>query len=213
MSTRTKLPIFVFDFGGVLIKWKDNNPIYDYIADRYGVSRAKLRKEFDRTLPRLESGDVSMRAFLTYALSGFGKGVRKGDSPDKLWELPFAQLVKPRVGAVKFVQSLRKKGHRVYLFSNTSLPHARYLRKAGWDEQFDGILTSCELGSCKPAPVAFRRALEKIDAEPSEVAFIDDKEVNVQGAKESGIRWAFRFTTLAQLKKDIASVTTTPSNG
>jgi putative hydrolase of the HAD superfamily len=204
---RTKRLVYVFDFGGVVIKWKNNNPIYDYIADRYVVPRAKLRRVLDLTLPRLESGDISTREFLTSGLARFGKRLRKGDAPEELWTLPFARLAKLRIGTIKIVRSLRKDGYRVFLFSNTSFPHARLMRRMHWDGLFDGLLTSCELRSCKPAPTAFRRALAKIGANPSEVVFIDDKEENVRGAKEFGIGWAIRFTSVARLKRDIAKLT------
>lgn len=199
--------VFVFDFGGVVIKWKNNNPIFDYIADRYGIPRAEMRRVFELALPRLETGEVSMRDFLEEALGKFGKGLRKGDSPDLLWTLPFERLVKFRVGAVGLVRSLRRRGYRVYLFSNTSFPHVRLLRRKGWDKLFDGFLSSCELGSMKPSAAAFAKALAKVCADPSDVVFVDDKEENVRGAKEFGIRWALRFTSLAQLKKDVAEAT------
>jgi putative hydrolase of the HAD superfamily len=203
---RGELPIYVFDFGGVMIKWRNNNPVYDSIADRYGIPRRKLRRVFDRALPRLEAGKVSMRRFLVEALGQFGKGLRRGDSPDELWTEPFARLAKKRAGTIRLVKSLRKEGHRVYVFTNTSLPHARFLRRAGWVALFDGMLTSCEMGSCKPSQTSFRRALERIRAAPSDVVFIDDKEENVRGAKEAGIVRAWRFTSVAALRRDIASL-------
>jgi FMN phosphatase YigB (HAD superfamily) len=60
-----KSPVFIFDFGGVVIKWKNNNPTYDYIAHRYKIPRAELRRVFDLALPRLESGEVSIEEFLS----------------------------------------------------------------------------------------------------------------------------------------------------
>lgn len=203
-SSPAKRPVFVFDFGGVVIKWRNNNPIFDYVADRYGIPRAEMRRVFELALPRLETGDVSMREFMEEALGKFGNRLRKGDSPDALWTLPFERLVKFRVGTVELVTSLRRKGYRVYLFSNTSPPHARLLRRKGWDKLFDGFVSSCELGSMKPSATAFGRALAEIGANPSDVVFIDDKEENVKGAKDSGIRWAIRFTSLRLLKREVA---------
>jgi FMN phosphatase YigB (HAD superfamily) len=209
-----KRPVFVFDFGGVVIKWKNNNPIFDYVADRYGIPRAEMRRVFGLALPRLETGDVSMREFLEEALGEFGKGLRKGDSPDGLWNVPFERLVEFRVGVVELVGSLRRRGYRVYLFSNTSLPHVRLLRRNGWDKLFDGFLSSCELRSMKPSATAFGRALAEIGTNPSDVVFIDDREENVKGAKDFGIRWALRFTSIARLKRDVAkAISTAPSAG
>jgi HAD superfamily hydrolase (TIGR01509 family) len=200
-------PVFIFDFGGVVLKWKNNNPIFDDIADRYQVPRAEMRRALELGIGRLETGDVTIRALLTEVLGQFGKRLRRGDSAEELWTAPFARQAKLRLGMVRLVESLRRRGYKVFLFSNTSLPHARFLRKVGWDKPFDGFLSSCELRSMKPAGTAFARALERINAAPSDVVFIDDREDNVRGAKEYGIRWAFRFTTLAQLRKDIATVT------
>jgi HAD superfamily hydrolase (TIGR01509 family) len=208
--SRAKRAVFIFDFGGVVIKWKDNYPIYDYIADRYKIPRVKLRLVFDRALPRLETGEVSIREFLADALGLFGKRLRKGDSPEELWTWPFERLAKLRVGTVRLVTSLRRKGYQVFLFSNTSLPHVRFLKRTGWDKLFDGFVSSCELGSMKPASIAYAKALVRINATPSQVAFVDDKEKNVRGAREFGIRWAFRFTSLARLKRDIATVLSDP---
>ena len=212
MKNHRKSPIFIFDFGGVMIKWKNNYPVYDSIAELYGIPRTRLRRVFDPTLPRLEAGEVSIRVFLANALGGFGKSLRRGDSPEELWTEPFARLAKPRAGTVRIVKSLREEGHEVYLFSNTSLPHARFLRSTEWVGLFDGILTSCELRSCKPSSTAFRRALERVKAAPSEVVFIDDKEENVRGAKESGILRALRFTSTAALKRDIAALLSSRPN-
>jgi putative hydrolase of the HAD superfamily len=206
MASRPADPVFIFDFGGVVIIWKNNHPIFDYIAKRYGISRLKMRSVFDLALPKLETGQVSMREFLEDALGRFGKKLRPGDSPDQLWTKPFARLVKIRIGTIKIVESLRERGFRVILFSNTSLPHVRFLKEIGWDRFFDGFISSCELGSMKPDAAAFAGALEAVHADPSQVVFIDDKESNVRGAKEFGIRWTFKFTSVAQLKKDISSV-------
>lgn len=202
-----KRPVFIFDFGGVVIKWKNNDPIFDYIADRYGIPRTEMRRTFELALPRLETGEVSMRDFLEEVLGQFGRRLRKGDSPDGLWTLPFERLVMFRKGTVELVRSLRSRGYRVYLFSNTSLPHVRLLRRKGWDRLFDGFLSSCELRSMKPSATAFAGALAEVGAEPSDVVFIDDKEENVEGAKRFGIRWSFRFTSLARLRREIAPLT------
>jgi putative hydrolase of the HAD superfamily len=199
-----KRPIFIFDFGGVVIKWKNNNPIFDSIAERYGVPRAKMRRVLELSLPRLEEGDVTTRDFLEEALGGFGKRLARGDSPDELWSLPFERLVKFRKGTIELVRSLRRRGYPVYLFSNTSPPHAELVKRKGWDRLFDGFLTSCELHSAKPSAAAFESALAIVGAKPSEIAFIDDKEENVRGARDYGIRWAFRFKSVAQLRKDLS---------
>lgn len=203
---RPARPVFIFDFGGVVIQWKNNNPIFDSIARRYGIPRERMRAVFEEALPALERGEIPMREFLDEALARFGKSLRPGDSPDELWTRPFDRLVKFRLGTLKVVESLRRRGYLVYLFSNTSAPHADLVREKGWDKLFDGFIASCELGSSKPDPEAFAKVLRAVRAAPSQVVFIDDKEPNVQGAKDFGIRWAFRFTSVARLRSDLAAL-------
>lgn len=188
-----------------MIKWKSNNPIFDSVARRYDVPRIAMRKAFESTLMELEAGEVDIRTYLQQVLGSFGKGLREGDSPDELWTGPFEQRVRFMSGTLKVVESLRKKGHPVYLFSNTSAPHADLVRRMKWDKHFDGLLCSCEIGAVKPEAAAFRRALSKARASPSEVVFVDDREINVQGALDFGIGWAFRFTTLPRLRRDLAT--------
>ncbi len=156
-----RLPVFIFDFGGVVIKWKNNNPIFDYVAKRYGVPREEMRVALESSLLRLESGKLSMDEYLAHALAKFGKHLKEGDSPDELWTRPFERLVKFSAGTVRLVETLRNTGFLVYLFSNTSPPHASLVRRKKWDRLFDGFLCSCELGSVKPEALAFRRALER----------------------------------------------------
>ncbi len=210
VTSRFRLPVFIFDFGGVVIKWKTNDPIFDYIAQRYRIPHVKMRQAFEAALPRLEAGEGSIREFLEDALALFGERLREGDSPEELWTVPFARYAKLRVGTVRLVASLRRRGYRVFLFSNTSPPHARFLKKVGWDKLFDGFLASCELRCLKPDPEAYGAVLGRIGVAPSETVFIDDKEANVQGAKEFGIRWAFRFTSVARLKRDVETPISAP---
>ncbi|MGN6326124.1 HAD-IA family hydrolase [Pseudolysinimonas sp.] len=47
---------------------------------------------------------------------------------------------------------------------------------------------SHELGVAKPDPGAFAHVLDRMNAEPGEVLFIDDAAPNVDAARELGLR-------------------------
>jgi putative hydrolase of the HAD superfamily len=57
----------------------------------------------------------------------------------------------------------------------------------GYDAVFDTCFYSCELGAAKPFPEFFAAVLATIDAEPSEVLFVDDDAAYVAGAREIGL--------------------------
>jgi len=58
----------------------------------------------------------------------------------------------------------------------------------GIKEEFDLIINSSELGFAKPDPKIFRYALEKLQLNAQEVAFIDDSAKNVEVANEQGFK-------------------------
>lgn len=54
-------------------------------------------------------------------------------------------------------------------------------------DRFDRVLASCHLGARKPDPRFYLRLLDRIGLDASEVAFVDDREVNVVAAEEVGL--------------------------
>ncbi|WP_303722320.1 HAD family hydrolase [Malonomonas rubra] len=75
----------------------------------------------------------------------------------------------------------------VYLLSNTSELHWRYLQEAfGLDNICHGLLASYEVGVMKPAPEIFAAACSRFDLRPETSVFIDDLEANVKGAIACG---------------------------
>lgn len=200
-------PIFLFDLGGVLIKWHGNDPIYRYIAERYGVPFATMKGALAGELLKVESGETSTEEFVRAGLSKVGRRLGTGDSGEGLWLRPFAQLAKERLGVARMVTILRKRGYAVYCLSNISPPHLAFCRRRGWTNLFDGFFASCELGCVKPQPEIFEKVLDAIGSSPDRVVFIDDTPVCVRGAEEFGIGRAVRFHSIAQLKKDLNAVT------
>ena len=63
---------------------------------------------------------------------------------------------------------------------------------------------SWSFGIKKPDPEIYRRTAGLLDVSPSDAVFIDDKAHNVAGAEAAGLM-AFRFSTVGQLRKDLAA--------
>ena len=47
-------------------------------------------------------------------------------------------------------------------------------------------MISCEVGAAKPYPEIYTILFEQLDATPSEILFIDDKEENLEAARALG---------------------------
>ena len=69
-------------------------------------------------------------------------------------------------------------------------------------ELFKDPVVSYEIGHIKPEPQFYQRALEKLGTSAASTLFIDDLEVNVQGASDAGLP-APRFTGLEKLQEDL----------
>ena len=67
---------------------------------------------------------------------------------------------------------------------------------------FKVALSSCYLGLRKPEPAMYKRALDILGSAPYRTLFIDDREENVAGAREAGMK-AIRFTGAEALRKEL----------
>lgn len=66
----------------------------------------------------------------------------------------------------------------------------------------DAVYASYDLGVRKPDPAFFERLIDAESVAPQDVLFVDDRERNVEAAREVGLR-AVRFTDEASLRADL----------
>lgn len=98
-----------------------------------------------------------------------------------------------------WIAALRQAGIRIGMLSNLprvlgeALREESFLGKSFFDH-FDHITMSWELRSVKPQPAIYHHSFEGLGVAPSDALFIDDKQPNVTGAMETGLR-AELFTT------------------
>jgi putative hydrolase of the HAD superfamily len=97
--------------------------------------------------------------------------------------------------------------YKVAFLSNSNEVHAEVIPRqfAGLFEKGDLFIFSHRFRTAKPDPEMFNRALEAIDAQPQEVAFIDDLLENVNAARNLGIH-AFQYhdslTLVSELERE-----------
>ena len=93
------------------------------------------------------------------------------------------------------LESLRSYGLRLGVLAQSSA-HATdaVLRFAGLRDRFELVLSAQDAGAYKPAPPAYRMALERADATGGEVCFVSTHWWDVAGAKRSGLHtgWVAR---------------------
>ncbi|HEU4945582.1 MAG TPA: HAD-IA family hydrolase [Kribbella sp.] len=89
---------------------------------------------------------------------------------------------------VSLIQDLRAAGIECHLATNQQAYRRRIMHdERNYGEWFDQTFYSCDLGVAKPDPVYFGTILETIGRPAGSVLFIDDNEVNVEGARLVGL--------------------------
>lgn len=101
------------------------------------------------------------------------------------------------------VRELKRRGFGIYLCSNASLRLPQCYRDViPAIDCFDGVLFSAEEKLLKPQKEIYERLFEKFDLKPEECFFIDDLQLNIDGAKACGMDgYCFADRDVEKLKK------------
>lgn len=101
---------------------------------------------------------------------------------------------------ITVIKTLQKKGYTCGLATNQQSYRANIMRKdLDYDSLFDHHFYSCEMGVKKPGTKYFDHIVSNLKIPASQLLFIDDKENNVDAAKQVGLQ-AFSFN--ATLSKE-----------
>lgn len=100
---------------------------------------------------------------------------------------PYEAYMKPVPNARAVLGTLRERGLKVGVLSNTLPSIDRTLRFVGLDDLVDVAVATCSVGVHKPDPGAYRHAAEALGVRLEEVLFVDDKIENVVAARALGM--------------------------
>jgi putative hydrolase of the HAD superfamily len=88
------------------------------------------------------------------------------------------------------------------LLSNAPVELARAVDEQPWAELFRHRFYSADLGRAKPDPRVYEDVCRLLDAEPSDIRFIDDRAENVAAAAQLGLD-AILFTSADELRAQV----------
>ena len=104
--------------------------------------------------------------------------------------------IQPVEDARALVDVVRRSGVPCYLASNQDAHRARFMQEnLGYPDLLDGAFYSCDLGAAKPESAYFEAILARLALSADQVLFIDDKDSNVEAAREAGLAaevWSYR---------------------
>ncbi len=189
----------IFDFGGVLLRTVDFN-VREQLAERLNMDRHEL-EEFifgGDSGDKAQIGEIStqqhwehLRYQLGYTAQEFEDLLEEFFSQDRLDE-----------NLVNYVRTLHKAYKTALLSNSTSDLRQRIAEKWHFEDAFDLMVISAEVGVAKPEPKIFRLALDKLGVPASEAAFVDDFQRNVEAARQVGMN-AIRFESPQQVCEEL----------
>ena len=105
------------------------------------------------------------------------------------------------------VTDIRRSGIPCFVASTQERRRAQYLAtEMRFDQLFDGLFFSCDLGVEKPNEGFFTAIAHRLGRSGTELLFIDDVRENVEGARAAG--WfAEQFQSAHGLRADVARYT------
>ena len=193
------IKVVFFDLGGVIVRKEFQAP-RQQLADRLGMDYEDLSKivfDSDSGL-KASMGEIAADAHWASVLKRLK---RPSSELSLIREEFFAGDIDDRT-LVEYIRSLRGK-YKTGLISNAWSDLRDFIVREKFDDAFDKMIISAEVGAVKPEPKIFQIALEHFGVKPKEAVFVDDFYINIEGCEKvgtKGIHFKDAESTLQQLK-------------
>lgn len=195
-----KIESVIFDWGGVLID--DPRPgILRYCAEAFGVPLEDYTPVHDSFLDEFHKGKISEETFWLQITGKLGKSMPPTRSQ---WYEAFRSAYVPKQEMFHLASSLRDKGYKTAILSNTELPAVRFFHEQGYN-MFDLLVFSCVEKVMKPERRIYEITLERLGLKAEQAVFIDDRQDFIAGAKQAGLN-AILFEGIDQLKRELTEL-------
>lgn len=176
---------FIFDMGGVL---KKSIP-YDLIKDEPSmININKLTNEqiekYDKYKIEMERGTYSTLDYLR----DYSEFFNKKDISYEEYVKNYDEIGNKYGGvyqqAVNILNKLKRDGYKVYMLSNLNDTAFKSFSNEFDIRVFENLFLSFKLHMVKPEKEIYEYVIKKINDNPKEMCFFDDKQINVDAAKE-----------------------------
>lgn len=174
----------IFDMGNVLLNYDPEIPLNAFVKEEEGknIIRRELfegEEWIQRDLGLISREEQFSR--ISRRIPGYLHGPLKRCVYE--WDI----CMTPVPGAKEFCACVKEKGYGIYVLSNASTDFYEYFPGFQPLDYFDGIVVSADLHIIKPDLKIYKYLLEKYHLRAGECLFIDDRQENVDAAKNIGM--------------------------
>jgi putative hydrolase of the HAD superfamily len=173
------------------------------VLDGFGLDHSEFEERHPVPNDRWERDLITAREYLDatvfYRTREF--------TPEDFLEALLAQSVELEDGALGILQELAASGKWTLgtLNNEAREPNEYRFERFGLREYVDVAFSSCFVGLRKPEAAIYKRALDLLGKPAERVLFIDDREANVAGAVDAGMR-GIKFEGAGRLRVQLAEL-------
>jgi epoxide hydrolase-like predicted phosphatase len=187
-----------FDLGGVIVRTEFESP-RERLAERLGLTYEELVKiVFESKSSREASiGKISEDDHWKWVTRAVHRPLKDRETLHK--EFFDGDIIDREL--LNYIRSLRAR-YGTGLISNAWEGLRPYMQREKFDDAFDALIISAEVGVMKPEAAIFHHALEQLEVKPREAVFVDDFVENIAGCEAIGMH-GILFKSTEQVLKDL----------
>jgi putative hydrolase of the HAD superfamily len=189
------------DVGGVILSNGWDRGSRAAAAKKFGLEWEEFQDRHELASPAFETGRITLDTYLQRTVFYRKRNFTRQEFVDFIFsqssEYPDSRAV---------LSSVASNGKYLLATINNEPRELNEwrIRKFDLRRDFKAFFSSCYLGVRKPEEGIYKLALEVTQRSPEECVFIDDRELNLECAKQLGMR-AIHFQDAAQLRQELAA--------
>lgn len=175
----------IFDFGNVVIRF---DPYYmsGKVAENEDECKILAKTVFNPVIfERTDRGDITADEHLAMVLPEVPEELKQ--KAELLLNTWYKHLP-PNDGMEQLLIDAKSAGYKLYLLSNINKQFGEHKGEIEILKYFDGVLLSSDVRFIKPEPEIYNCFINAYNLNKEECLFIDDRQVNIDGAEAVGIK-------------------------
>jgi putative hydrolase of the HAD superfamily len=190
-----------WDVGGVILSNGWDRAARAKAAKKFGLDWEELQDRHELASPTFETGKITLDTYLDRIV--FYR--KRAFTRDEFTKFMFAQSEEFPESRAVLSGVAAAGGYLLATINNEPLElNERRIRQFQLRREFKAFFSSCFVGIRKPDEGIYRIALEVTQRQPEECLFIDDRELNLECARQLRMR-TIHYQDAAQLRRDLAA--------
>ena len=180
----------ILDYGDVISLPADPDVIRS-MAQLFGLTENRFREIYGSFRLEYDRGSYSAVEYWQHIARAAGREVT-ADQIVELRRADVAMWARLNPDILLWAERLRAAGYKTAVLSNMHDDMVQHIRSNGdWAKRFDSLTLSSAIGMAKPDSDIFEYCLKSLGVSAEEALFIDDREINIEGALRAGISGVF----------------------